>query len=591
MFFKVSLYAALVIFGLGLLYKASTWFRYRIGVDGRDISPSARVGAALKGMILTLFSRKIITLLKVLLLDVILQVRVFREDFLRWLMHMCIFGGFMMLLLFHALQKYVSSVLFPGYYPTINPFMFLRDLFGALVIIGVGIAIYRRFALRTHRLKTNPQDQYAIAILAVIMVSGVLFLGSKIISYTRYEEMVQEYTIQADEQDLKGLEAYWVDEYGLVSPNSREPFDAETLERGKLMNEMSCLQCHSRPQAAFLSYSVASLMRPAALALDRANLPNILWYIHFLACFVGLAYLPFSRMFHIFATPISLMANSVMKRGTSDPANIATRQVMELDACTHCGTCSLRCSVGIAFEQIHNVNILPSEKIASLKALAAGKELSRRELGTILEGMYLCTNCYRCTVACPAGINLQELWFGVRETLLEKGYPEFLVLSPLSYYRGLMSEAIDGRRSSKAAELARETIVAGCDVRAVQDRTVPLALGESALRKKMETSFQAQTFSRCYRCMTCSNACPVVRNYPTPQAVLGLLPHQIMHAVGLRLWDLVFSAKMLWDCLGCYQCQQQCPQGVCVADVLYELKSVAITRTREKVAAETGVRG
>jgi heterodisulfide reductase subunit C len=90
--------------------------------------------------------------------------------------------------------------------------------------------------------------------------------------------------------------------------------------------------------------------------------------------------------------------------------------------------------------------------------------------------------------------------------------------------------------------------------------------------------------------MTCSNACPVVRNYRTPQATLGLLPHQIMHAVGLRLWDLVFSANMLWDCLGCYQCQEQCPQSVHVADVLYELKSVAIARAREKVSAETGVR-
>ncbi|HYA03173.1 MAG TPA: 4Fe-4S dicluster domain-containing protein [Syntrophobacteria bacterium] len=590
MFYKLSLYAALAIFGLGLVYKISAWFRYRIGVDARGTSPAARVGAAVKGILLTLFSGKIITLLKVFVLDVILQVKVFREDFPRWLMHMFIIGGFMMLLLFHALEKYVSYVLFAGYYPTVNPFIFLRDVFGALVVIGVGIAIYRRVTLKGRRLRTNAQDQYAIAILAVIMISGILLHGSKILSFTRYEEMVQEYTIQADEQDLKGLEAYWVKEYGLLSPGSREPFDAETLERGKLVNEMSCLQCHSRPQAAFLSYSVASLMRPVGVALDRAQLPNILWYIHFLACFVGLAYLPFSRMFHIIASPISLLTNAVMERGKSDPANIATRQVMELDACTHCGTCSMRCSVGIVFEQIHNVNILPSEKIGSLKALAAGKELSRQELSTILEGMYLCTNCYRCTVACPAGINLQDLWFGVREVLLEKGYPEFLVLSPLSYYRGLMSETIDGGRSGKAPDLARGAIVAGCDAKVIQDRTVPLALGDSTLRKKMETSLQAQTFSHCFRCVTCSNACPVVRNYRTPQEVLGLLPHQIMHAVGLRLWDLVFSAKMLWDCLGCYQCQQQCPQGVCVADVLYELKSVAITRTREKIAAETGVK-
>jgi len=81
---------------------------------------------------------------------------------------------------------------------------------------------------------------------------------------------------------------------------------------------------HSRPQSAVLSYGTALLMRPVALALDRAHVPTILWYVHFLACFIGLAYLPFSRMFHIFATPVSLMANAVMEKNTSAPANIAT---------------------------------------------------------------------------------------------------------------------------------------------------------------------------------------------------------------------------------------------------------------------------
>jgi hypothetical protein len=45
-------------------------------------------------------------------------------------------------------------------------------------------------------------------------------------------------------------------------------------------------------------------------------------------------------MFHIIASPISLLVNAVMDNEKSDPANIATRQAMELDACTHCGTCS-----------------------------------------------------------------------------------------------------------------------------------------------------------------------------------------------------------------------------------------------------------
>jgi hypothetical protein len=72
MFYDVALYISLAIFGIGLIYKVSTWFRYTIGTDAADISTSARVLAALKGIISTLLSSKILDLLKVFVLDVLL---------------------------------------------------------------------------------------------------------------------------------------------------------------------------------------------------------------------------------------------------------------------------------------------------------------------------------------------------------------------------------------------------------------------------------------------------------------------------------------------------------------------------------------
>jgi heterodisulfide reductase subunit C len=348
------------------------------------------------------------------------------------------------------------------------------------------------------------------------------------------------------------------------------------------LHQSSCEGCHVRPQWAFTGYGVAKIISPVGLGIDRAHLPSVLWYIHILACFVGLAYLPFSKMFHIFASALSLLANSVMERGTSSPANIATRQALELDACTHCGTCSLRCSVGVAFDEIPNINILPSEKIASIKALASGKNLNPQALRNILEGVYLCTNCYRCTVVCPVGINLQDLWFNVRETLLQKGYPEFLVLSPLSFYRGLMKGETVQRDYEKPLIQAREAIAAQCDFMRKKDKVLPLTPTDRRFQSGLNLSAQAKTFSVCFGCQTCTTVCPVVGNYENPQEALGLLPHQIMHAAGLGLRDLAFGSNMLWDCLTCYQCQEQCPQGVCVTDVLYELKNLAVKQVREK---------
>ena len=583
MFFTISLYLALAVFGLGLLYKISTWFRYRIGLDAREFSAAERLAAAIKGLALTLLSGKIFTLFRVIILDVLLQIRVLRQDFLRWLMHICLYVGFILLLLMHGLDKFTTAVVFPQYYSTINPFLFLRDLFGFLVIAGIAIALYRRFIMKVPRLCTGGQDYYALIILAVIMISGVLLEATKITSYSKYQEMVEEYTVAADEEELRALETYWVKEFGVVSPTVKAPFDQELLKSGKEAHEMTCAQCHSKPQWAFLGYPTAKIISPIALGLDRANAAKILWYMHFLACWLGLAYLPFSKMFHIFASPLSLLANSVMDRESSNPANVATKQILELDACTHCGSCTVNCSVGIAFESIPNLNILPSEKIGSLKSLASGHHLTDQQLRHVQEGIFLCTNCERCTVVCPVGINLQDMWNSVREALLERGYPEFSMLSPLSYYRGLMRQTLveDGYR--EPLDRAREAIAAECHLMS-PDKLIPLSPADRAFRGGLSLSAQASTFSVCFGCQTCTTVCPVVANHDNPEETLNLLPHQIMHACGLGVRDLALGANMLWDCLTCYQCQEHCPQGVSVTDVLYELKNEAVKQLRQEAS-------
>jgi len=584
MFYSLSLYFSLTIFVLGLLYKISNWFRYSIGIEGSGIPTSARIIAAVRGIITTLFSSKIITLLRVFILDVILQARTFREDFSRWLMHMCIYGGFMLLLLMHALSKFTTAILFADYYSTLNPFLFLRDLAALLMILGLFLAMFRRYFRKGWRPATNAMDLYAILILAVIMISGILLEGAKIVSPTVFQSMVQEYLIQPDEEQIRSLSSYWVQEFGAVSPSLEGPFDSKVLQEGRVIHEMNCMQCHSRPQWGVAGYAVSRLMKPMAEELDRADLPATLWYLHFLACFLGLAYLPFSKMFHIFASPLSLMANAVMDRNTSAPANIATKQILELDACVHCGACTQRCSVAVAFGEIPNVNILPSEKIASLKALAAGRNLSSRELRTVQQGLFLCTNCNRCTLVCPVGIGLRDLWVSARELLLQRSLPESLLLSPFSLYRGLTQEFIGQTRYRNPLDLIRNAIAAGFPQEQGRDPSSPFGFGEKALLSGLNASIQANSFSHCYGCMTCSNACPVVRNYAKPGDVLGLMPHQLMHAIGLRQWDLVFESMMLWNCLGCYQCQENCPQNVQVTEILYELKNVAVSRIDKKSA-------
>ncbi|MFH1242264.1 MAG: (Fe-S)-binding protein [Pseudomonadota bacterium] len=422
MFFNICLVIALLVFGLGLIYKISIWFRYSLDTDIPKLGPLTRLRAAAKGGLLSIFSARIITLLKTFFLDVLLQVRILRESRLRWFMHMAVYGGFMLLLLMHALEKVLTANIFAEYYSTLNPFLFLRNLFGLLVIVGLVVSLYRRCILKVPHLFTNSMDIYSIVILAVIMLSGIFLEGTKIVSHSSYKDMVKEYADSDDKEKLRSLESYWVSKYGVVSPVVKGPFEEKALAQGKELHEMSCAACHSRSEWAFMSYGVAKAIKPAALRLDQARLPLILWYVHFLACFIGLAYLPFSKMFHIIASPLSLLVNAVMEKGKSDPANVVTKEVMELDACTRCKTCSLWCSVVASIDAVDNRNLLPSERIESLKSIMAKKEISPSELGEIWKGTYRCTLCGRCKEVCPVNIGLRDLWKDMRGHLAGKGF-------------------------------------------------------------------------------------------------------------------------------------------------------------------------
>ncbi len=569
--FDFLLYSALIIFLFGLLFKISRWFTLKFGEIGQNFTALERVASAAKGIVRILFGPKIFLVLKALLVDVLLQARIFKEDVLRWLAHLLIFYGFMMLLLMHALESEISSVLFSDYYPTVNPFFFLRDLFGAMVLVGVGIAIFRRYLAKPRRLRTGPRDHYAIIILAVIMLSGIGLLGLKITSHGEFMIMVEDYAGLDDEEEIQALEAVWVNDFGVVSPNVQPPFDEDLLAAGREVHESSCLDCHASAQWAFTGYAAGKILKPIAVWLDQAGGVTILWYIHFVACFAGLAYLPFSKMFHIICTPLSLIANRVMAPGHSAPANVLTRQIMELDACTHCGSCSLNCSAGMIYEAIGNENILPSEKIACLKKMVAGSRLDPGQIKAIAEGVYLCTNCDRCTVRCPSGIRLKELWYTVREQLLANGPPLTSVLTPFSFARGLVVQPeIEAHDYDLPLARARQAVVDESSDLMQTDDAISLNAPVSPAPVLIDS-----TFTQCFSCQSCTTVCPVVGNFEQPQDDLGLLPHQIMCCLGLGLTEMARGAKMIWDCLTCYQCQENCPQQVAVCDLLYDLKNYA----------------
>jgi heterodisulfide reductase subunit C len=562
MFFTISLYLALAIFGIGTIYKGLMWFIRRTGDSSQTISTGKRFCQGFTGVFSTLFSLKFFSLLKVWFLDIFVQKQIGREGFIRWFMHFCIAYGFILLLLMHALDSLVTGKLFPEYYSPelsalnpINPFLFLRNLFGAMMIVGLAIAAYRRLFNRVMRLTTRGIDVYALLVLALIALSGFFLEATKIVSHERYQEMVNDYSSVSGDQEAEALKAYWAKEFAVVFPEAPS-MNAEVLTKGKEVHEMNCASCHSKPAAAFVSYGLAKAISPTALVLSGERVRRDLLNFHFLVCFIGLALLPFTKFFHVLTSPLMLLINGVTNRGKTSPANIATIRAIELDACTHCATCSIHCSVGPVYREIPNLNIFPSEKLRAVAELLRKESPTLPTLPVIREGESICTHCYRCTSVCPVGINLQDQWFGLEANLFQKGSPE-----PFNQLRDDFIARFDSDRNKVL---------------------VPLTTTGKKFKQGVGLSSQGSSFNNCFTCQTCSNACPVVGSYQFPKEKLGLLPHQIMYSLKFGIQDNVLGAGMVWDCLGCYNCQENCPQGVRVTDIFFELKSMAFQQARKE---------
>lgn len=556
------------IFLVGLIYRLVVWFSHGIRPSLSTSAPGIgeRLGAAAKGIVGTIFSSRIFLALKSIVVDLFLQKRVFDKSILRWTAHALIFVGFILLFFMHALGSIVSESLFSDYYSTLNPFLFLRDLFGVMVLVGIGIAVYRRISMKSQRLRSSTSDWAALVFVGVIVFSGVLLAGAKMSSFTMYQNMVDEYA-SLDEEEARALEAFWVQENGTVSPNVVKPIEPELVVRGREVNADSCVSCHASNRSGFASYAMATITGPFIALIGDFRAVTLLWYLHIIASLAFLAWLPFSKMFHILSAPISLITKRVTGDAIEAPANILNSQMVGLSACTHCGTCSVECSSSMFYETMQNDFILPSEKVQYLKKFAAGKEHDPAIIKRMQQGLYVCTSCDRCTTVCPSGINLKQLFINARYSLLQSGPAETTILSHFSFPLALAQNFVADHRLAlkKVTDLFKERF------QHLADLTSPLTLSK-------KTGIVNNSYNSCYSCQRCTNVCPVVRSYDNPLENLGMLPHQIIFSLGLGKTDLAMGSQMIWSCSTCYLCQEHCPNQVQLCDIFYTLKNSAINK-------------
>jgi heterodisulfide reductase subunit D len=393
LFVTFFILGAIIFFaGLGLrlfLYWRGQW-------DWRALS---------KGVFSTLFSAKILKLVDIMILDGILQRRLFGQDKLRWLMKILIMIGYPGILIAGHLkvemmaqfQKFPHLMRF--FYAPFCDFYFFRDmtgssltlldalfaisfdLFGAMILTGEFIAIYRRFVAKTVPFKTSLGDIVAVNLLGGWFILRFFCEATSILTYSLPTSVSQ----------------YW-----------------------------------------FVSFGVTKIIAPLGLEWSTLNYP--LWSLSGLFLAALVASIPFNKkLWHILTIPavmfINVMPRDAFKSGIRKASlPLSVRELIALDSCVKCGSCvdvcptysynrQLEITMGGLFANLKSF----IRKAYGLPGMFLGSTKTKDMLKKYSEHSYLCTLCGRCAMVCPAFIDVKNLRMSAREFMVEKGeYPSVI---------------------------------------------------------------------------------------------------------------------------------------------------------------------
>lgn len=354
------------IFVIGILAHLSFWFkgaltRTNAGSFGEKIY--FLIGALYK----VVFARGFFRLFSS---EVLLEKTLLKEDPTRWPMHFPLALGFCILFFIGSLGNQFTDWGLLDIGKDMPWFAFVNDAAGILLLTGLLLALHRRYVLKLPYLKTFLDDKILVMLLLISLVSGYIVEGLRLLS--------------------GGIES----------------------------------------RASFVGTGLAGILSP--LNLDWVNSHLYVWWFHALVSLAFFSYIPYSRAFHLLATPLTMMLNSLdHKRSfvsidtSGNTQNFTLKQLIEFSGCTRCGECLRVCET---YKNREVDPIAPAIKLKEIRdhllykygprwasRLLGGKDFSERDKFTLSEAAFRCTLCGYCTKVCPSKIDLQNLWYSIRQ--------------------------------------------------------------------------------------------------------------------------------------------------------------------------------
>jgi len=299
-------------------------------------------------------------------------------------MHAIMFWGFLALFMGTVLATIDWDIALPlfGYKLLKGHFYLLYetvlDLFGLFFVVGLGMAVWRRFVSRPARIEPSARFAGALTLLFVINVTGFVMEACR----------------------LAVVEPWWA------------PWSPVGWALGR----------------AFVGLGLG----PGALR----GLHVATWVFHATIALVFIAIIPYSYFVHLITTPLNIFFAKLGPRGAireiknieeaeslgvSKLEEFSWKRRLDFDACVECGRCQAACPAYMSGSALS-----PKQIIVKLKRHMHG-ELPGPIHGKLIKAdeLWACTTCMACVQECPAFIDIVDTIVDLRRylTLSEGALP------------------------------------------------------------------------------------------------------------------------------------------------------------------------
>lgn len=330
--------------------------------------------------------------LRAVLVFVLGQLRLLRNDFWPGLMHATIFWGFLILTVgtLEFFGKGIHEAFFlPGLSDT-RGHLVLQDLFDLAVVAAVAYAAFRRLVTKPKRLTLSAEGLVILLLIFALMVTDLLADAARI----------------------------------LVAPSPTDRW-------------------------AFAGHALAGLL--AGLPRSAVDgLFQLSWWSHAMILLGFLVWLPYSKHLHIMAAPFNVFFAPLTPKGefrTLDLENaeafgvghiteFSRKDLFDLYNCTECGRCTSGCPATASGKQLDPKRLILDlqehllERGRALLGRGGNGGADKAMVGEVIADnvLWACTTCRWCVEACPVFIEHVPKIIEMRQHLVltESRFPDEL---------------------------------------------------------------------------------------------------------------------------------------------------------------------